>query len=909
MVETIKISEMTSAGDFTLDQIAPVLSSGANRQALVQLQFSATGNTAQRPVSPATPTIRYNTDFEEFEFWDGMLWEQIAGSSDVAVLIARLAAHTVGDGASMIGLQNQGAVSGKTVQDFANASLLVKVGTSALVNGFALASLNSGFMVVTTATGDLVARTITGGPNQITVTDGTGIAANPEISIAANPVLSGTASLTIPTGSTAQRPPIPTDGMIRYNTSLNSFEYYDLNALAWVQPLSVGTGVTSVSGTTNRITSTGGTTPVIDISASYVGQNSITTLGTIGTGTWQGTVLSPTYGGTGVNNGASTFTTDGTVRFSGAFTFTGNLTGNTSVTFPTSGTLLTSAGAATSITGTSNQITASSPTGAVTIAIASNPIFPGSAGFTLPTGNTAARAGAAGTMRFNSQTSVFEATVDGATWATIETSLTGVLSVTGTANRITSTGGTTPVIDISASYVGQSSITTLGTIGTGVWQGTVVGATYGGTGVNNGASTITLGGSLTTSGSFASTFTMTGITGVTFPTSGTLATTSQIPTGAALTKGDDTNVTLTLAGSPTTALVNAASITAGWTGQLGLTRGGTAASLTANNGGIVYSTASALAILSGTATAGQMLQSGATAAPTWSTSTYPATNAVNTLLYASSANVMGALATANSSVLVTSGGGVPSLSTTLPSGLAATNLTLTTPALGTPSAGVLTNTTGGGGLRSFQIFKTGTGATYTKPANVTSILVQMVAGGGAGGGAASGVSGAAAGGGGGGGGFVQKFIASAASTYTYTVGAGGTAGTAGNNPGNAGGNTTFSGLTDAAVGGSGGNGMASTSTAIANVALGGLGGDVNPTDTLAISGGAGQTGIVTLGVGASGSGGYSQFGSASLPRAVSAAGVIGVGFGSGGSGGFTLTATDRAGGVGAGGLIVIWEFS
>lgn len=46
-----------------------------------------------------------------------------------------------------------------------------------------------------------------------------------------------------------------------------------------------GTGtVTAVSGTTNRITSTGGTTPIIDISASYVGQTSITTLGTISTG-------------------------------------------------------------------------------------------------------------------------------------------------------------------------------------------------------------------------------------------------------------------------------------------------------------------------------------------------------------------------------------------------------------------------------------------------------------------------------------------------------------------------------------------------------------------------------------------------------------------------------------------------
>jgi hypothetical protein len=51
---------------------------------------------------------------------------------------------------------------------------------------------------------------------------------------------------------------------------------------------------------------------------------------------------------------------------------------------------------------------------------------------------------------------------------------TYVTSVSGTSNRVTSTGGTTPVLDISSSYVGQSSITTLGTISTGVWNGTDV---------------------------------------------------------------------------------------------------------------------------------------------------------------------------------------------------------------------------------------------------------------------------------------------------------------------------------------------------------------------------------------------------------------------------------------------------
>jgi hypothetical protein len=74
------------------------------------------------------------------------------------------------------------------------------------------------------------------------------------------------------------------------------------------------------------------------------------------------------------------------------------------------------------------------------------------------------------------------------------------------------------------SGVTGSSLTSLGTIATGVWQGTLIGSTYGGTGVNNGSNTITLGGNFTTSGAFATTLTATGTTSVTLPTTGTLAT-------------------------------------------------------------------------------------------------------------------------------------------------------------------------------------------------------------------------------------------------------------------------------------------------------------------------------------------------------------------------------------------------
>ena len=94
-------------------------------------------------------------------------------------------------------------------------------------------------------------------------------------------------------------------------------------------------------------------------------------------------------------------------------------------------------------------------------------------------------------------------------------------NVGGTLDRITVGPDS---VDIASNYVGQSSITTLGTIATGTWQGTIISPTYGGTGVNNGTSTITLGGNLVTSGTFATTITSTANTSVTLPVTGTLAT-------------------------------------------------------------------------------------------------------------------------------------------------------------------------------------------------------------------------------------------------------------------------------------------------------------------------------------------------------------------------------------------------
>lgn len=78
------------------------------------------------------------------------------------------------------------------------------------------------------------------------------------------------------------------------------------------------------------------------------------------------------------------------------------------------------------------------------------------------------------------------------------------LNVVGTSNRIDVSSN---AVNISTSYVGQTSITTLGTVTTGTWNGSSIAVGYGGTGTSTGSITGT--GSLTfTSTGSSSTITL-----------------------------------------------------------------------------------------------------------------------------------------------------------------------------------------------------------------------------------------------------------------------------------------------------------------------------------------------------------------------------------------------------------------
>jgi hypothetical protein len=104
---------------------------------------------------------------------------------------------------------------------------------------------------------------------------------------------------------------LTTDGAITLGTTALTFTQF-----TGAGQITAGAGITKtgntldVGGTTDRITVTADN---VDIAATYIGQTSLTTLGTITTGTWQGNPVGIAYGGTGATTAAAARTALGAV--------------------------------------------------------------------------------------------------------------------------------------------------------------------------------------------------------------------------------------------------------------------------------------------------------------------------------------------------------------------------------------------------------------------------------------------------------------------------------------------------------------------------------------------------------------------------------------------------------------------
>jgi len=170
-----------------------------------------------------------------------------------------------------------GSVTGRTLST-SGAGLTVSDGAGASGNptfsltGIAasVANLSGTGMLALTGGGTSVSgRDLLGTANQIDIANGNGSAGSPTFAIADNAEMPGVEGLTIPAGTSAERPSPANEGEIRYNTDTLRVEAY-LNG-TWTN-FGVGDGtVTSVTGTANQITVVNGSVaPVVSITTNPV---------------------------------------------------------------------------------------------------------------------------------------------------------------------------------------------------------------------------------------------------------------------------------------------------------------------------------------------------------------------------------------------------------------------------------------------------------------------------------------------------------------------------------------------------------------------------------------------------------------------------------------------------------------
>ncbi|WP_310560128.1 choice-of-anchor D domain-containing protein [Flavobacterium sp.] len=222
--------------------------------------------------------------------------------------------------------------------------------------------------------------------------------------------------------------------------------------------------------------------------------------------------------------------------------------------------------------------------------------------------------------------------------------------------------------------------------------------------------------------------------------------------------------------------------------------------------------------------------------------------------------------------------------------------------------------------QSSQTYNTAGTYTFTVPTGIISIDIEVWGAGGAGGGATANNS---AGGGGAGGGYVKKVAMSVTpgSTYTVTVGAGGTGGATNGGTGNA--SWFGSAATIFAIGGNGGN-LGNTSNTSANGASASSSGNIGFTAPFSYYGGAGGKG--TSGTpSSSGAGGSSAGrnangnapiginggvaptggGNGAVGSTINGNGANGLTPGGGGAGAVRSSTKNKSGGFGASGQVVV----
>lgn len=405
-----------------------------------------------------------------------------------------------------------------------------------------------------TINGSLItASTIVGTTSQINVTNGNGVSGSPTISIANNPILPGTGSVTLPSGTTAQQP-VGGDGQIRFNSETQA--YYGYAGGSW-QKFSVSTGS---SGVTSFSAGTTGLTP-----SAY--SDGIITLGG---------VLNETNGGTG----KSSYTT-GDMLYASSSTALSKLgIGSNGYIMVAAGTPTWSAPSSVAVGnllgGVVNQIpyqTGTNTTGFITAPVSSNT-------FLNWNGTSFAWSTVSGTGTVTSVSGSGGTTGLTLTGGPITTS--GTLTLGGTL--VVANGGTGA--NNLTGYVkgnGTSAMTASATVPTTDLFGTISNAQLANSSITINGNSVSLGGSTTVTATATNALTIgTGLSGTSY--NGSAAVTIAIDSTVATLTGSQTLTNKSMSGSsntftnlPNTALTNS-SVTIGTTtvalGSTALTLGG-----------------------------------------------------------------------------------------------------------------------------------------------------------------------------------------------------------------------------------------------------------------------------------------------------------------------------------------------
>jgi len=113
-----------------------------------------------------------------------------------------------------------------------------------------LANLSGNGLVTVNTSGIINSTNILGTANQISVANGDAVSGAPTVALANNAVLPGTASMTVPIGTTLQQP-VGSGGQFRFNSTTQTFDGYA--AGTWRQ-FSLSGGVTTFSGGSTGLT-------------------------------------------------------------------------------------------------------------------------------------------------------------------------------------------------------------------------------------------------------------------------------------------------------------------------------------------------------------------------------------------------------------------------------------------------------------------------------------------------------------------------------------------------------------------------------------------------------------------------------------------------------------------------------